>query len=457
MSEYKYKLPDVGEGVVEAEIVEWHVKEGDTVTEDQHILDVMTDKATVEIPCAVNGVVKKIVGEPGEVIAVGTEILFIEVDGTPPTEDEGEPEPEAKAEEASQDKATVSSPASGGGVSEADGGGNTRPQPAPKEEPSAPAPSTASRSPSPVNGGGKGAAPARPSGERPLASPAVRKRALEADIDLAAVPGTGPAGRITHEDLDDFIAAGGRLASKAGGSGSGKAPRTGVSEEKVVGLRRKIAENMALSKRTIPHITYVDEIDLTALEDLRAHMNVTRDEGQPKLTIIPFLVLALTKALPKFPQANAHFDTENSVLKTYDGVHCGIAAATPKGLMVPVIRHAESLDIWEIAAEVKRLADAARDGKASREELTGSTITITSLGAIGGIVTTPVINHPETAIIGVNKLQTLPRYDEAGRVVPRKIMNLSSSFDHRIVDGYEAAQLVQAMKALLENPATLFM
>ncbi|MCR9130124.1 MAG: 2-oxo acid dehydrogenase subunit E2 [Alphaproteobacteria bacterium] len=430
MSEYKYKLPDVGEGVVEAEIVEWHVKEGDTVIEDQHILDVMTDKATVEIPCAVNGKVKKIVGEPGEVIAVGTEILVIEVDGTPPTEDEGEADPEAKAEQ----PAPQPEPA-------AEAKPEPKPEPAPKP---APAPATAST-------------PARSDGERPLASPAVRKRALEADIDLASVPGTGPAGRITHEDLDDFIAAGGRLASKAGGSGSGKAPRTGVSEEKVVGLRRKIAENMALSKRTIPHITYVDEIDLTALEDLRAHMNATRDEGQPKLTIIPFLVLALTKALPKFPQANAHFDTENSVLTTYDGVHCGIAAATPKGLMVPVIRHAESLDIWEIAAEVKRLADAARDGKASREELTGSTITITSLGAIGGIVTTPVINHPETAIIGVNKLQTLPRYDEAGRLAPRKIMNLSSSFDHRIVDGYEAAQLVQAMKALLENPATLFM
>ncbi|MGJ3230162.1 MAG: dihydrolipoamide acetyltransferase family protein [Oceanicaulis sp.] len=318
------------------------------------------------------------------------------------------------------------------------------------------APSTASRSPSPASGGGKSAA-SRPSGERPLASPAVRKRALEKDIELSAIPGTGPAGRITHEDLDDFIASGGRLASKAGGGAAGKQARTGVAEEKVVGLRRKIAENMALSKRTIPHITYVDEIDLTALEDLRAHMNATRKDGQAKLTIIPFLVLALTKALPDFPQANAHFDTENSLLTKYEGVHCGIAAATPKGLMVPVIRHAESLDVWEIAAEVKRLADAARDGKASREELSGSTITITSLGAIGGIVTTPVINHPETAIIGVNKMQTLPRYDEAGRLVPRKIMNLSSSFDHRIVDGYEAAQLIQAMKALLENPATLFM
>ncbi|MFP4519475.1 MAG: dihydrolipoamide acetyltransferase family protein [Oceanicaulis sp.] len=457
MSEYKYKLPDVGEGVVEAEIVEWHVKEGDTVTEDQHILDVMTDKATVEIPCAVNGVVKKLVGEPGDVIAVGTEILFIEVEGSVPDDVEDSVETEAEdaavAEEPAKDEAPASSPASGGGGSEGSGGGGAASEKPSRPEENKPAAPARSADISPASGGGQ-----RASGERALASPAVRKRALEADIELSAIPGTGPAGRITHEDLDDFIASGGRLVSKAGGAASsGRQPRTGVSEEKVVGLRRKIAENMALSKRTIPHITYVDEIDLTALEDLRAHMNATRKDGQAKLTIIPFLVLALTKALPDFPQANAHFDTENSVLTKHDGVHCGIAAATPRGLMVPVIRHAESLDIWEIAAEVKRLADAARDGKASREELSGSTITITSLGAIGGIVTTPVINHPETAIIGVNKMQTLPRYDEAGRLVPRKIMNLSSSFDHRIVDGYEAARLIQAMKALLENPATLFM
>ena len=430
MSEYKYKMPDVGEGVVEAEIVEWHVKVGDSVKEDQHVLDVMTDKATVEIPCAVNGVVKMTLGEPGDVIAVGTEILVIEIDGTPPTEEPTEaPKEDVKADPA---------PA---------------PQPEPKSEPkSEPAPVSAP-APAPV-----ASAPARAAGERPLASPAVRQRALDADIDLSAVPGTGPAGRITHQDLDDFIAAGGRLVSKVGGaSGPSKAPRTGVETQKVIGLRRKIAENMALSKRTIPHITYVDEIDLTALEDLRKHLNDTRAEGQPKLTIIPFLVQALVKALPDFPQANAHFDTESSTLTQYEGVHCGIAAATPNGLMVPVIRHAEALDIWDTAAEVKRLADAARTGKATKEELTGSTITITSLGAIGGIVTTPVINHPETAIIGVNKLQTLPRYDGEGRLVPRKIMNLSSSFDHRIVDGNEAARLVQAMKATLENPATLFM
>lgn len=445
MSEYKYKLPDVGEGVVEAEIVEWHIKEGDKVTEDQHILDVMTDKATVEIPCAVNGVVKKIVGAPGDVIPVGTEILVIEIDGTAPTEEPAlEVKEEAKpAADPEKGKALAEGPDRTAQKSEDPAGGK---QAVPPAKPAAPAPKAAT-------------APARPSGERPLASPAVRQRAMDADIDLSAVPGTGPAGRITHADMDDFIAAGGRLASKAGGSGSGpsRSPRKGVTEEKVIGLRRKIAQNMAASKRTIPHITYVDEIDLTALEDLRAHLNATRKDGQPKLTLIPFLVAAMTRALPQFPQANAHFNTDESVLTKFEGIHCGIATATPNGLMVPVIRHAEALDIWQIADEVKRLADACRDGKATKEELSGSTITITSLGAIGGIVTTPVINLPETAIIGVNKMQTLPRYDEAGRVVPRKIMNLSSSFDHRIVDGYEAALLVQALKGYLENPATLFM
>lgn len=451
MSEYKYKLPDVGEGVVEAEIVEWHIKAGDKVTEDQHILDVMTDKATVEIPCAVNGVVKSIVGEPGEVIPVGTEILIIDVDGEVPDDIDAAAEPETK------EANPASSPASGGGVSEADGGGEAKPaaQAEAKPEPKPSAPSEPSGPTSPARGGGQVAS--RPSGERPLASPAVRQRALDADIDLAHVPGGGPAGRITHTDLDDFIAAGGRLVSKAGGAGASKARRTGKEDIKVIGLRRKIAENMAHAKRTIPHITYVDEIDLTALEDLRAHMNAKKSDDQTKLTIIPFLVMALTKSLPKFPQANAHFDTDGSLLTQHDGVHCGIAAATPNGLMVPVVKHAESLDIWEVAAEVKRLGDAAKAGKATKDELTGSTITITSLGAIGGIVTTPVINHPETAIIGVNKMQTLPRYDAEGRVVPRKIMNLSSSFDHRIVDGYEAALLVQEMKAYLENPATLFM
>ena len=419
MSEYRYKLPDVGEGVVEAEIVEWRIKVGDTVEEDQPILDVMTDKATVEVPCAVNGVVTKIVGEPGDVIPVGTEILFIQVDGAAPAEDAA---PEAPKEDAPKLES------------------RTEPEPEPKPEPKA--------APAPV---------ARAEGDKPMASPAVRQRAREADIDLATVPGAGPAGRITHQDLDDFIASGGRLAARAGGSGSGRAKRTGVEETKIIGLRRKIAENMVKAKTTIPHIAYVEEIDLTALEDLRKHLNATKRDDQPKLTLIPFLAAALCRALPQTPQANAHYDTDAGVLTKYEGVHLGVATATPNGLMVPTIKHAEAMDVWELAAELGRLAKAARDGKATKEELSGSTITITSLGAIGGLVTTPVINLPETAIIGVNKMQELPRFDTGGRVVPRKLMNLSSSFDHRIVDGYEAAVLIQNVKAYLENPATLFM
>ncbi|RKR04075.1 dihydrolipoamide acetyltransferase family protein [Maricaulis maris] len=419
MSEYRYKMPDVGEGIVEAEIVEWHVKEGDTVTEDQHVLDVMTDKATVEIPCAVNGKVTKLVGAPGDVIAVGTEIMFIAVDSAVPAEAEAPAQAEAKAEPAKPAAPKAAEPVA-----------------------AAEAPSIASRT----------------GGERPLASPAVRKRALESDIRLANVPGTGPAGRITHDDLDDFIKSGGRLVARSGsGSSSVRAPRTGVTEEKVIGLRRRISENMSHVQRTVPDIAYVEEIDVTALEELRGHLNASKSDDQAKLTFIPFLVMALTKALPDTPQANAHFDGEAMLLTKHDAVHCGVAAATPNGLMVPVIKHAESLDIWQIAAELKRLAGAAKDGKATKDELTGSTITITSLGAIGGLVTTPILNAPETAIIGVNKMQTLPRFNAEGQVVPRKLMNLSSCFDHRIVDGYEAAMLIQAVKGYLENPATLFM
>jgi 2-oxoisovalerate dehydrogenase E2 component (dihydrolipoyl transacylase) len=422
MSEYRYKMPDVGEGIVEAEIVEWHVKEGDTVTEDQHVLDVMTDKATVEIPCAVNGTVTKLVGEPGEVIAVGTQIMFIAVDGEVPAEETAPAKAEAPKAEAKPAKA----------------------------EPAKTAPANTATA-------AAVAVAARPAGERPLASPAVRARALDSEIDLAAVPGSGPAGRITHQNLDDFIASGGRLSARAGAGASARAKRTGVAEEKIIGLRRRISENMSHVQRTVPDIAYVEEIDVTALEELRAHLNKTKSDDQAKLTFIPFLVMALTKALPDTPQANAHFDGEAMVLTKHDAVHCGVAAATPNGLMVPVIKHAEALDIWSVAAELKRLGSAAKAGKCTKDELTGSTITITSLGAIGGLVTTPILNAPEVAIIGVNKMQTLPRFDANGGVTARKLLNLSSCFDHRIVDGYEAAVLIQRVKALLENPATLFM
>lgn len=432
MGEIRFKLPDVGEGVVEAEIVEWRVKAGDTVKEDQPLVDVMTDKATVELPSPVDGVISKIVGEPGDVLPVGTEIVFITTEGEAPAQAELEPVVETAAAAAPEPK--------------------SEPAPAPQPPPAPAKPASS------ANGGSRPAsAPAARSGEA-LASPAVRQRARDAGVDLGAVPGTGPAGRITHQDLDDFIAAGGRLMARgsAGGSSS-KAPRDGVSETKLIGLRRKIAENMAQSKRTIPHFAYVEEVDVTALEELRRHLNKTKSETQPKLTFLPFLAQALVKALPDFPQANAHFDPEAGKLTQYEAVHVGVATATPNGLMVPVVRHAEALDLWQTASEVQRVAQAAREGSASRDELSGSTITITSLGALGGIVSTPIINAPETAIIGVNKMQERPVFDEDGRIAPRLFMNLSSSFDHRIVDGYDAASLIQRLKTLLEQPATIFM
>jgi len=431
MGEYKLRMPDVGEGVVEAEIVAWHVKVGDMVEEDQDLVDVMTDKATVEIPAPVSGKVTALMGEPGDVIAVGTEILTIATDA----DVEGEAEAPAKA--------VAEDPGSGPGKADQSETAPPGLDPGPRED--KPSPSE----PAPVQ-------PA-PSGTKPLASPAVRARALELDIDLAAVPGTGPAGRILREDLEDFAAAGGRLVSKAGqGAGSGKAPRTGVTERRVIGLRRKIAQNMEAAW-SIPMITYVEEVDVTEVEALRKSLNADKAESQPKLTLLPFLATALAKALPDVPQANAHYDAGAGTLTTFEAAHIGIATATPSGLMVPVLRHAEAMDVWQMAGEIARLSAAAKDGKATRDELTGSSITITSLGAIGGVVTTPLINVPETAIIGVNKMAERPVFDGAGRVVPRLFMNLSSSFDHRIVDGYDAAQLIQKVRALLESPARLFM
>lgn len=417
MSEYKLRMPDVGEGVVEAEIVEWHVKVGDTVEEDEDLLDVMTDKATVEIPSPVSGKVTEINGEAGDVIAVGTEILVIAVDGEIPDEAET-PQPETKPA-AEPEKA---------------------PEPEKAEPVAAPAPA-----PTP---GGSGKA---------LASPAVRARALELDIDLAAVPGSGPAGRVTREDLDDFVAAGGRIAQRAAPTaGAARDARTGIHEDQVIGLRRRIAQNMEAAW-SIPMITYVEEVDVTELDALRKSLNADRTEGQPKLTLLPFLATAMARALPEVPQANAHYDAEAGTLTRFDAAHIGIATATEKGLMVPVLRHAEAMDVWQMAGEIGRLSQAAREGTAKREELSGSSITITSLGAMGGVVTTPLINVPETAIIGVNKIQERPVFDGAGRVVPRLFMNLSSSFDHRIVDGYDAARLIQRIRALMESPARLFM
>ena len=427
------KLPDVGEGVAEAEFVAVHVKPGDAVNPDQTLADVMTDKATVEIPAPMAGKVVWIGPEIGETVAVGSAIIKLEVDGKgnekPGEEAVPVTAPEAKAPEA---KATKEEP---------------KKEAAPKVE----AKSVAS--PAKAANGAAVRPHFRDAGEKPLAAPAVRSRARSQGIDLQLVHGSGPAGRITHEDLDHYIA-NGPVAGASGGNVL--SPNTNVEEIKVIGLRRKIAEKMQDAKRRIPHFAYVEECDVTALEDLRQHMNQTRAEGQPKLTVLPFIMRALVLAIKDYPQMNVRYDDDENIVYRFGGVHMGIATQTANGLIVPVVRHAEANDLWANANEVKRLADAARNGSAKREELSGSTITITSLGPLGGIVTTPVINHPEVAILGINKIVTRPIYNDQGQVVPRKMMNLSSSFDHRVVDGWDAAEFIQKIRAYLEYPATLF-
>ncbi|HEX2137195.1 MAG TPA: dihydrolipoamide acetyltransferase family protein [Microvirga sp.] len=434
MAEHVIRLPDVGEGVAEAELVEWHVKVGDLVREDTLLGAVMTDKATVEIPSPVEGEVVWLGANVGDVVAVGSEIVRLRV-ADDESASQGRPVP-APVEPATEAPRAAPAPAAPVRAPEAPARVAAPPPPvSPERRPAAHAP--------------RAAAP-RPEGEKPLASPAVRLRAREAGIDLRQVPGTGPGGRITHEDLDAFL---------AHGPGEARAPalqpRTAVDDVKIIGLRRRIAEKMALANARIPHITYVEEIDVTAIEDLRATLNRQKRQEQPKLTLLPFLMRAMVRAVTEQPHLNALFDDEAGVLHQHAGVHIGVATQTPSGLMVPVVKHAEALDLWGCAAEVARVAEAARSGMAAREELTGSTITITSLGSMGGVVTTPIINHPEVAIVGVNKIMVRPTWD-GSTFVPRKMMNLSSSFDHRVVDGWDAAVFVQRIKALLEMPALIF-
>jgi 2-oxoisovalerate dehydrogenase E2 component (dihydrolipoyl transacylase) len=417
MAEHVIKLPDVGEGVAEAELVEWQVAIGDIVQEDTVLATVMTDKAAVEIPSPVQGKILWLGAAVGDTVAVGSPLIRLEIAGDGASE---EPPPVAET-------------------------------PVPVED--APAPKSAAPAPKPVVLRKPPSAPAaaRREGERPIAAPSVRQRARDAGVDLRQVRGSGPGGRITHEDLAAFLESG---SQQAAGSGGLRADSS-VKEIKVVGLRRKIAERMANSKRRIAHITYVEEVDVTALEDLRANLNKERVEGRPKLTLLPFVMRAMVKAIAEQPHLNAHYDDEANVIHQHGGVHIGIAAQTPAGLVVPVVKHAEARDLWSCAAEVARLGETAKAGTATREELTGSTITITSLGAMGGLVTTPVINHPEVAIIGINKIQMRPFWDGA-QFVPRKMMNLSSSFDHRVIDGWDAAVFVQRIKSLLEAPAMIF-
>ena len=423
MGRYVFKLPDVGEGTAEAELVAWHIKPGDLVEEDQHIVDVMTDKATVEIPAPTPGKVVSLKGTPGEMLAVGSAILVLEVEGPG----------NAVAEEAEAPAA-----------------------PKPEPGPAKPQPSTAASAPAKpkpaAQGESKPAFATRTPGEKPIASPAVRRRAWEAGVELQFVPGTGPGGRISQFDLDSYIASGG-TTGQAAATGLRKKP--GTEDIKVIGLRRTIAMRMQDAKRRIPHFSYIEEVDVTDLEELRAKLNARWGKARGKLTLLPFLAKAMINALPDYPQINARFHDDDGFVRRYEGVHLGIATQTPTGLVVPVIQHAEALTLWECASEITRLATAAREGKATRDELSGSTISITSLGVLGGVATTPVINYPEVAIVGVNKMLERPMVRD-GKIEIRKMMNLSSSFDHRVVDGWDAAEFVQRIRAQLETPAMLF-
>lgn len=415
MGLFQFHLPDIGEGVAEAEITVWHVKVGDTVKEDQTLVDVMTDKATVDMTSPVDGVIKAIHGDVGAMVPVGSVLVEFYVD------DAGAADPVAVA----------------------------------------PLPPVAAELPRVAPFQAVAAAPqdlagpivSEPLVDRPIpaASPSTRRRAKQAGIDLRDIPSDLGGWRITSHELDAY------LAHQPGpGVDTLLVARTGINETRIIGLRRKIAEKMQEAKRRIPHIAYIEEIDVTELEALRQDLNAHKAAEQPKLTLLPFFVRALVRALPDFPQINARYDDDAGVLHAHEGVHVGIATQTPGGLMVPVVRHAESRDVWGLAVELGRLAKAARNGTATREELSGSTITITSLGPLGGIATTPVINHPEVAIIGPNKIVDRPVVD-GSFVTVRKMMNLSSSFDHRIVDGYDAALFVQRLKRLIEHPALIFM
>ncbi|SEK62468.1 branched-chain alpha-keto acid dehydrogenase E2 component [Pseudomonas sp. NFIX51] len=428
MGTHVIKMPDIGEGIAEVELAQWHVKVGDLVVEDQVLADVMTDKAMVDIPSPVHGKVLSLGGQPGEVMAVGSVLISIEVEGAGnlKASDQLLKEPAAIKEAA---------PAVAAPKVEAAPVVESKPAAACRPVPQAPV--------------------ARDADERPLASPAVRKHALDLGIQLRLVQGSGPAGRILHEDLDAYLAQGNQRA-QSGSAPSGYTQRHDEEQIPVIGMRRKIAQRMQEATQRAAHFSYVEEIDVTAVEELRAHLNEKHGATRGKLTLLPFLVRALVVALRDFPQINARYDDEAQVITRHGAVHVGVATQSDVGLMVPVVRHAEARSLWDSAAEIARLATAARSGKAARDELSGSTITLTSLGALGGIVSTPVLNLPEVAIVGVNKIVERPMVIK-GQIVVRKMMNLSSSFDHRVVDGMDAALFIQAIRGLLEQPASLFL
>lgn len=426
MALFTFRLPDIGEGIAEAEIVALHVAVGDVISEDQPIADMMTDKATVEMESPVSGVVRKIAGEVGDVIAIGSMLIEVEVEGEdalepPQAKVETAPEPSVQNIETKEEILVEAAPA---------------PAPPPTIE------AVPAAAPAP--------APAPVAHARILASPAVRARAEDLGINLAAVQASED-GRVRHADLDAFL-----RYSGAGGFAAGGVARADETV-RVIGLRRRIADNMAASKRNIPHFTYVEEMEVTALEAMRADLNAHRGDN-PKLTMLPFLILAICRTLPQFPMLNARFDDEAGVVTRHGAVHLGMATQTDAGLMVPVIRDAQSKNVWQLAREISRLADAARSGKAKSDELSGSTITVTSLGPLGGVATTPVINRPEVAILGPNRIVERPVFIDghSERVRRAKLMNFSISCDHRVVDGWDAASFVQALKKLVETPVLLF-
>lgn len=421
MGTHVIKMPDIGEGIAEVELSAWHVKVGDLVVEDQVLADVMTDKAMVDIPSPVHGKVLALGGEPGEVMAVGSVLISIEVEGAGNTKDVPMAAEPAKA----------------------------APAPVAQNKPAPAVESTLALKSSVA----PQAPVARDANERPLASPAVRKHALDAGIPLRLVQGSGPAGRILHEDLDAYLL---QSPAKKTTAANPYAERNDEEQIPVIGMRRKIAQRMQDATRRAAHFSYVEEIDVTALDELRVHLNEKHGATRGKLTLLPFIVRAMVVALRDFPQINARYDDEAQVITRLGAVHVGVATQSDVGLMVPVVRHAEARSLWGNAEEIARLANAARTGKANRDELSGSTITLTSLGALGGIVSTPVLNLPEVAIVGVNRIVERPMVIK-GQIVIRKMMNLSSSFDHRVVDGMDAAQFIQAIRGLLEQPASLFL
>lgn len=475
MSRYVFKLPDLGEGTVEAEIVTWRVKPGDEVAEDDVLVEVMTEKAAVEVPAPVTGRIVSTTGQPGDMVAVGAELVVLETAGGAAAAGAVSAQPEA-----AQPAATQAAPAKPAAAQSA-ATQRASAQPVPTQPAAAQSAAARTASPQPAiaagNGGsairaqsgqekrtpaavGNGAAAADPD-RRVLTSPAIRRRAKEAGIDLRQVAGSGHQGRIVRQDFEAYAAA--RSAARTSSvaavtslpAAPAQRPSGGTEEIKVIGLRRLIAQRMSDAKRNIPHFSYVEEVDVTELETLRRHLNTKQEPGAPTLTYLPFLALALVRVLEDFPQCNAHYDAERGVIVRYRAVHLGIATQTPDGLKVPVVRDVQLRSLWDVAAEMRRVTEAARANKATREELSGSTITLTSLGKLGGIASTPIINAPEVGIIGINRAVERPVV-VSGAITVRRMMNLSSSFDHRFVDGYDAAAMIQALKERIEHPATIF-